>query len=101
LSARGKALWKSVVARFALEVEHLAVLRTTLEAADRCDQARAQLARDGIVTTGARGGLVAHPAVAIERDARIAVLRGFRQLGLDEFADPEAQGRDGRGRFTP
>lgn len=100
LTARSKALWRDIVTRFALEPQHLAALRLTLEAVDRCDEARAVLKRDGIVTAGARGTLVAHPAVAIERDARIAVLRGLRQLGLDEFADPTQQGRDGRGRFS-
>jgi hypothetical protein len=49
--------------------------------------------------TSGSPGLVAHPAVAVERDSRIAVLRGFKQLGLSEYADPALQGHDGRGRY--
>ncbi|WP_292409994.1 P27 family phage terminase small subunit [Mesorhizobium sp.] len=53
------------------------------EAHDRGEEAREILKADGIVITDRVGTKKAHPAVAIERDARVAFMRGVRELGLD------------------
>lgn len=99
LSERSQALWRSVLQRHELEDEHLVTLELALAALDRADAARELLARDGLTIRGAHGGLAAHPAITIERDSRIAVMRGLRQLGLDLYDDPGPQPRDEAGRF--
>ena len=71
-----------MLASFALEPHHLAVLGAACEANDRMREAQATIARDGAYLDG-RYGLRTHPAVAVERDSRLAMLRSFRELGLD------------------
>jgi hypothetical protein len=66
---------------------HLSILTSACEAADRETQAREIIATDGLVTE-TRSGPRPHPAVAIERDSRIAKLCAIRELGLD-LAPPE------------
>jgi hypothetical protein len=45
-------------------------------------EAQAAIAADGAYVTG-RFGPKAHPGIAVERDSRLAMLRAFRELGLD------------------
>ncbi len=94
LSPASRRLWSSVVADFALEADPAALRLLTLacEASDRAEQARKLLDAEGIVVTSARGDRRPHPAVAIERDARIATARLLRELGLEGLADgPETR----------
>src|SRR5689334_5758055 len=84
LSASSRKLWAEITAGFVLEPTEVEVLRLALEAVDRCEEARQVLATDGIVSTGRYGQKLAHPAVAIERDSRIAAARLFKQLALPE-----------------
>ena len=72
LSDHCRDLWTQLTTAFVLEPTELELIRLGLEAIDRCEQARATLARDGIVTNNRYGAIVAHPCVAIERDSRIA-----------------------------
>jgi len=81
--------WCAVHTDFALEAHHGKLLTLACEAFDRCQQARELIDRDGPVTGTADGGLKAHPAVAIERDARLAFARLLRELDLD--AEPPAE----------
>ena len=67
---------------YALEAHDVAILTTTCEALDRMRSAQAAITRDGEYVNG-RFGMKAHPGHAIERDSRIAFLRGVRELGLD------------------
>jgi P27 family predicted phage terminase small subunit len=90
LSTRCKAWWKSVVRDFELEDHHLHLLRLCAEALDRCEEARAILGEDGITFRDDRGNVRSHPAVQIEKDARIAVARLLRELSLDADAAPDA-----------
>jgi phage terminase small subunit len=78
----GKALWKTVLRDFDLEPHHLAILASACEAADRARDARMRVDQDGAIVDG-RYGPRAHPGIAIERDARIGMLRAIRELGLD------------------
>jgi P27 family predicted phage terminase small subunit len=82
LELAGVRLWEAVVADYALERADLELLALASEAADRLAQAREILKREGVVIEG-KMGMRPHPAIAIERDARMAVSRLMRQLGLE------------------
>jgi phage terminase small subunit len=82
LTVSSRRLWASVVRDYALEDRHLAILAAALEARDRMIEARAAIERDGAYTVG-KFGPKAHPGIGVERDSRTAMLRAFRELGLD------------------
>lgn len=82
LSAEAGKLWRSVLEDYELEPRHEAVLLVALEAMDRMREAQQAIKNDGAYI-GGRFGLKAHPALAIERDSRLAFLRAARELGLD------------------
>ena len=90
LSVRSKLIWRRLQREFAFETHHLTILAATLEALDRLDQAREEIARTGLIVPGREGLTRVNPAASVERDSRIAVLRGLRELGLDL---PEASAR--------
>ena len=85
LSNRSKTLYRQLAADYHLadEPHALETLRLALEALDRAEQARAQVARDGAYLTDRFGQVKAHPALAVERDSAIRVARLFRELSLD------------------
>lgn len=82
LSEASKAFWRSILADVELESHHLIILQAACESRDRMDQARAAIERDGAYVVG-RFGPKAHPAIAVERDSRTAMVRCLRELGLD------------------
>lgn len=90
LSAAARRLWKEITGTWALEPHHRAVLVKALEAADRAEEARLILARDGLTVNTDGGGVKPHPAVGIERDSRMAFARLIAQLGLDVSEVPSA-----------
>ena len=77
---------KQILADFDLESFHFRLLVKAAEAWERSEQAREQIATDGITVPDRYGVLKAHPAVAIERDARLAFARLLRELALDAAA---------------
>jgi len=82
----------------ATETDHKLVILAA-EALDRASTARRQLQREGITYTDRFGAPRAHPAVAIERDARASFSRLVAQLGLDDSDDGDAttyRGQNGR-----
>jgi hypothetical protein len=83
LSERCKTLWRGMVRHYELDAAGLELLMLALEALDRCEQARETLATDGVYLKDRFGQLRAHPAVAVERDSRIAAARLFRELDLE------------------
>ncbi len=90
LSPDAASWWRSVVADYDLEDHHLRLLQAAAEAWDRLQQARQALAEHGGLTFAkANGDLATHPAVAIERDARIGFARLVRELDLDAGAPSE------------
>lgn len=82
LSRAAKAIWRRIVADYELEEHHRAILGAALEARDRMYQARDAIDADGAYVEG-RFGPKAHPAIAVERDSRLAMIRALRELGLD------------------
>jgi P27 family predicted phage terminase small subunit len=89
LSKASQNFWKQTVAEYSLEPHHVRLLTSACEAYDRLQQARCILKHEGIMTTDRHGRRVAHPCVAIERDARLAHARLLRELDLDAEALPD------------
>ncbi|BDG59632.1 phage terminase small subunit P27 family [Caldinitratiruptor microaerophilus] len=85
LSAEAKKWWNRVVKEFEVDdTAGLMVLQQALEAFDRMRQAQEILAAEGLVIRNEATGMVrAHPAAKIEHDARMALLRYWKALGLD------------------
>jgi P27 family predicted phage terminase small subunit len=87
LSKDAAKWWKTVLADYDLEPHHLRLLQSAAEAWDRMQQARQALADHGSLTfMGSTGDIKPHPAVAMERDARIGFARLVRELDLDTGA---------------
>lgn len=92
LSADAAALWRDTLRDYALEPHHLRLLQLACEAWDRARQAKAELTAHGALTfKDERGTIRAHPAVAMERDARTAFARLVRELDLDTGPPAEAK----------
>lgn len=83
LSARSRTFWRRIHAEYELEVHQTEILRRLCEVIDRCDAARERLDAEGVVVLDRFDQLKTHPAVAIERDARLAIARLTRELNLD------------------
>ncbi len=91
MKASGRRLWKGVLSDYDLAPAELEILRAACEASDRAADAGVLIEGEGMIVAG-RFGSRAHPAVAIERDSRLAMLRALRELGLD----PEGAEKAGR-----
>ena len=89
LAAATKRWWRSVVAEYQLEEHHIRLLTLACEAWDRAQAARALVAAEGLVVLDRFGQPKAHPAVAIERDARIGFARLVREIDLDGEPAPD------------
>ena len=87
LGKAGKALQAAVLADYELTEAEQAVLIQACEAADRAASAKAQVDRDGVTLEGRYGPRI-HPAAAVERDARAAVLRSLVALGVVDRRQP-------------
>ena len=86
LAPETRKWWLSVHNDYTLEPHHTRLLTLAGEAFDRSVQARELIAKDGLTVPTSDGGLKAHPAVGIERDARLAFARLVRELDLDAGA---------------
>ena len=88
LSNEARRWWKQVVSSYELAEHHLRVLRLACESWDRCQGARTQLATEGVTYQDRFGAPRVHPAVAIERDSRLAFARLLRELDLEGEPHP-------------
>src|SRR2546423_277300 len=91
LSAASRRWWSTIAEDYELEVHHLELLTLAAEARDRCEDARKQIAKEGATYVDRFGAPRAHPAVAIERDSRLAFARLVRELRLDDQADDDVR----------
>lgn len=89
------------MADFELESYHLRLLTLAAEAWDRCVQARETLHTEGTYYRNASDEPRPHPAVAVERDSRVAFARMIRELGLDNTPDPDPRPPGIKGRYAP
>lgn len=88
LKAGAAEMWKRLRADFVLDdAGALALLQAACEAFQRAQEARAEIDRDGVVLTDRFGQYKAHPAVAIERDARGQMIAALRALRLAPAED--------------
>ena len=85
------AWWERTCADYVLEPHHVRTLTLACEAWDRGQEARVILEAEGITTVDRFGQARAHPAVAIERDARLGFARLLRELDLDAEPAPSAR----------
>ena len=83
LGEAGRELWSTIQAPYQIDDPGgLALLRAAAEAADRVASCRRQLDEQGEVIV-IKGIPRAHPAAAIERDSRAALIRALKELHLD------------------
>jgi P27 family predicted phage terminase small subunit len=83
LSTEAKGWWERIVSRWDLDDAALLILEGALEAFDRMRQAQAVLDEEGVIALDRFGKPKQHPATLVERDAKNALLRGIKALGLD------------------
>lgn len=95
LSVEARGWWAKFTEGWALDDAALLILTTALEAFDRMRGAQRAIGREGLVLkkTGR-----AHPAIVVERDARLAMLRALRMLNLDLEPLRDRPGRPPGGR---
>lgn len=91
LSERSAALWGEVVEQWPLVAHQLRLLEEACVALDRCAQARGAIEADGAFFKDRFGQLKPHPALAVERDARVSAARLFRELSLDITVPDDAR----------
>jgi phage terminase small subunit len=89
LSKGSRAFWRHVIGVYEFEPHHVKLLTLLCEALDRGERARQAIASDGAYLPDRFGQLKAHPAVAVERHARIAAVRLTRELDLDGSPEPD------------
>jgi phage terminase small subunit len=88
LSTRSKKLWNESVEGYVMEPHELELLRLLCEALDRAEQARVVIADEGAFVVDRYGGKRSHPALAVERDSRLAAVRLVRALDFQLPAKP-------------
>lgn len=92
LGKHGKALWRKITGDLAddmeLDARELHYLERAAKIADNLADLRAAIDRDGLMVTGSRGQVIAHPAQSEARQLEVVQLR---LLSAIQFIDPEAE----------
>lgn len=89
-----REFWDATVRDYVVEGPSLAMLEVACSAMQRLREARAVLDVEGLVVEGRYAGTSRpHPLVAVERDARVQLLRALRELDLDGEPLPTPRGR--------
>jgi P27 family predicted phage terminase small subunit len=94
LSAEAKRWWRRLREEYGIQDSAgLLLLEQALRSFDRAEQARAALDHDGCTTVDSRGRPKAHPATAVERDSRAAMLSAMKALNFDVSPKSAGPGR--------
>ena len=93
LSPEGRRLFVAILADYALEPHHLAILTKALEALGRADQARAEIGAGPLTVVSRLGEAKPHPLLSVERDARAQFGTLMKMLGLDLDGPPPPSAR--------
>lgn len=96
LSSASRLWWRQVVTEWELSEHHVRLLTLACEALDRGVEARETLKKQGTYYADRFGQPREHPAVAVERDSRIAFARLLRELDLDTDVPPSEPRRPPR-----
>lgn len=89
-----REFWEATVRDYVIEGPALAMLEVACSAMQRLREARAVLDVEGLVVEGRYAGTSRpHPLVAVERDARVQLLRVLRELDLEGESLPAPKGR--------
>lgn len=83
-SEEAAELWNSILEEYELEPADKAILKVGLEAYDRLQLIREQIALEGATVTDPSGRVRAHPALQAEKQAASVYLQAFRLLALNE-----------------
>ena len=94
LSPEMKVFFKAILKDFNLENHHIVLLTRACENLDRAEQARLQVAEEGLTTVDRYGSIKTHPCCKIELDAKNSARLLLRELGLD--LEPAEAGRGPR-----
>ena len=87
LSDAAKKWWRKITAEFLFDTpDSVMVLELVMECFDRQRAARELVDKEGPIILDRFGQKKQHPATIVERDAKMAMLRALRQLGLDVIA---------------
>jgi len=92
LSEKSQALWNTIAGKRICSENRLALLLVGLKALDRSEEAREQLAREGLTVTNKKTGVIhANPLLKVESENRRTFLKIWRVLGLqfDPSSKPE------------
>ena len=85
LSETAQGWWTRITAEYSLkDAASLLVLQAALEAFDRATEAKQLIDKEGAVVRDRFDQAKPHPAAAIERDNRSALIQGLKSLGLQE-----------------
>jgi len=95
---QARRLWRSTAEGYTLEPHHLTLLEEACVCVDRLVAARGEIAARGLLVLDRYRVPKQNPAVAIERDARIALARLLRELQLGDDADLDSSIRPPRMR---
>jgi P27 family predicted phage terminase small subunit len=90
LGKHGLKLWKAILNGAKAAPHDLVLLETACKLADRIEQCRQTVAKDGLTSRGRYGQLVAHPLLEVEGRAMTEFRACLKLLGL---ADKIPQGR--------
>ena len=83
LSKKSAEYFRKFLEDYDCEDSDIEVLTRVCESMDRCEEARAGLKKNKSLVTLDRFGVEkAHPLVAIERQASLAVINGIKALGV-------------------
>jgi terminase small subunit-like protein len=93
------AWFNGVLEDYVLEPHSIRLLTLAAQAWDRCQEARAQLHKDGLVIES-RQGIKPHPCIAIERDSANRFAALIKQLELDVDEPKRGPGRPPTGYDT-